>query len=66
MAEIQFERKGTPLWKVVLGLLGLGGAAWGGYELFLDQDTPPPPAVAAPVAPAPGAPAAPPTPAARP
>jgi hypothetical protein len=39
MAEIQFERRGTPLWKVVLGLLAAGAAAFGGYEL-LDRDAP--------------------------
>lgn len=39
MAEIQFERRGTPLWKVLLGLLVAGAAAFGGYEL-LDRDAP--------------------------
>jgi hypothetical protein len=34
MAEIQFERRGTPLWKVLLGLLAAGAAAFGGYELL--------------------------------
>jgi hypothetical protein len=41
MAEIQFERRGTPLWKVLLGLLVGGAAAYGGYEL-LEGDAPSP------------------------
>ncbi len=50
MAEIQFERRGTPLWKVLLGLLAAGAAAFGGYEL-MDRDAPAT-APAAPTAPA--------------
>lgn len=71
MAEIEFERKGLPLWKVLLALLGLGGAAWGGYEAFGPDDRPatqttepvPPTAPAAPAT-SPSAPAG--TPAAAP
>jgi hypothetical protein len=39
MAEIQFERRGLPLWKVLLGLLAAGAAAVGGYEVWA-HDTP--------------------------
>jgi hypothetical protein len=51
MAEIQFERRGTPLWKVVVGLLVAGAAAFGGYEL-LDRDAPAAPATAPATTPA--------------
>jgi hypothetical protein len=51
MAEIQFERRGLPLWKVLAGLLAAGAAAFGGYEL-LDDDAPArPPAATAPATP---------------
>jgi hypothetical protein len=55
MAEIQFERRGTPLWKVLLALLGLGGAGWAGYETFIDRENAAPtspPAATVPQAPA--------------
>jgi hypothetical protein len=41
MAEIQFERRGLPLWKVLVGLLAAGAAAFGGYQL-LEGDAPSP------------------------
>lgn len=53
MAEIQFERKGFPLWKAVLIALGLGGAAFGGYEVMQRDAAPAPSAPAAPPAAAP-------------
>jgi hypothetical protein len=34
MAEIQFERRGTPLWKVVLLLLVVAVVAVGGWQLL--------------------------------
>ena len=53
MAEIQFERKGFPLWKAVLIALGLGGAAFGGYEVMQRDAAPAPSAPAAAPAAAP-------------
>lgn len=52
MAEIQFERRGTPLWLVVLVLLVLGAAAFGAYRLFGPGSGPTP--AAQPEAPATG------------
>jgi hypothetical protein len=57
MAEIQFERRGFPLWKALLIALGVGAAAFGGYEAMNDDASP-----ARPAAPA-AAPAAGPAPA---
>lgn len=52
MAEIQFERRGLPLWKVLLGLLAAGAAAFGGYEVY-EHNAPAPAAAHAPPAAAP-------------
>ena len=41
MAEIQFDRRGFPLWKALLIALGVGAAAFGGYQL-LEGDAPSP------------------------
>lgn len=48
MAEIQFERRGLPLWKVLLGLLAAGAAAFGGYEAYEHNAAAPAAAVRAP------------------
>jgi hypothetical protein len=56
MAEIQFERRGFPLWKALLIAFGVGAAAFGGYEAMNDASP------ARPAAPA-AAPAAGPAPA---
>lgn len=58
MADIQFERRGLPLWKVLLGLLVAGAAAFGGYEAYEHSASgqhAPAPAAASPQPPAPAA-----------
>ncbi len=67
MAEIQFERRGLPLWKVLLGLLVGGAAAFGGYELYERNAEPAPASAPARPSPPSGAvPSAAPTPARAP
>ena len=46
MAEIQFDRRGFPLWKAVLIALGVGAAAFGGYEVMHHDAALAPPAAA--------------------